>query len=107
MDLLKDLTMSLLNINFLMIYIIHKMLLLLKNHLNYLKSSTFEWFFKEYIRLLIFFKTFFFITYNNRKFKSRRRKNKDVKNLCRQEKETEAIKGRLLEDLKNLSEHEN
>ena len=104
MDLLKDLTMSLLNINFLMIYIIHKMLLLLKNHLNYL---TFEWFFKEYIRLFIFFKTFFFITYNNRKFKSRRRKHKDVKNLCRQEKETEAIKGRLLEDLKNLSEHEN
>ena len=62
MDLLKDLTMSLLNFNFLMIYIIHKMLLLLKNHLNYLKSSTFEWFFKEYIRLFIFFKTFFFVT---------------------------------------------
>ena len=42
MDLLKDLKMSLLNFNFLMIYIIHKMLLFLKNHLNYLKSSTFE-----------------------------------------------------------------
>ena len=81
MDLLKDLTMSLLNFNFLMIYIIHKMLLLLKNHLNYLKSSTFEWFFKDYIRLFIFFKTFFFVTYNNRKFKSRRRKQRCKKSM--------------------------
>ena len=31
---------------------------------------------------------------------------KDTKNLCRQEKETEEIKDRLLEDLKNLSEQE-
>ena len=44
MDLLKDLKMSLLNVSFVMIYIIHKMLVLLKNHLN---------FFKEYKRLLI------------------------------------------------------
>ena len=43
--------MSLLSFNFVMIYIIHKMLVLLKNHLNYLKDSIFECFFKEYIRL--------------------------------------------------------
>ena len=55
MDLLEDLKMPLVNFNFVMIYIIHKMLVLLKNHLNYLKSSIFECFFKEYNRLLIFF----------------------------------------------------
>ena len=71
MDLLEDLKTSLLNFNFVMIYIIHKMLALLKNHLNFLKDSIFECFFKEYHRLLIFLKTLiFFITYNNGKFKS-------------------------------------
>ena len=38
MDLLKDLKMSLLNFNLVMIYIIHKMLVLLKNHLNQIKE---------------------------------------------------------------------
>ena len=49
MDLLEDIKMSLLNFNFVMIYIIHKMLLLLKNHMNYLRNSTFEcnFFFKK------------------------------------------------------------
>ena len=47
MDLLKDL-----NFNFVMIYIIHKMSVLLENHLNYLKDSIFECFLKEYNRLL-------------------------------------------------------
>ena len=37
MDLLEDLKMLLLNFNFVMIYIINKMLVLLKNHLYYLK----------------------------------------------------------------------
>ena len=41
MDLLKDLKMLLLNFNFAMIYIIHKMLVLLKNHLNHLTDSIF------------------------------------------------------------------
>ena len=36
MDLLKDLKMSLLNFNFIMTYIIHKMLVLIKNNLNIL-----------------------------------------------------------------------
>ena len=53
MDLLEDLKISLLNFTFVMIYIIHKMLILLKNHLNYLKDSIFEYFFK-YDRLLFF-----------------------------------------------------
>ena len=50
MDLLKDLKMSLLNFNFVMIYIIHEMLVLIKNNLNYLKDNIFECFFKEYNR---------------------------------------------------------
>ena len=45
MDLLKD-------FNFDMIYIIHKMLVLIKNHLNYLKDKIFECFFKECSRIL-------------------------------------------------------
>ena len=48
-----------LNVNFGMIFIIHKMLVLLKTHLNYLKDSIFECFFKDYNRLL-FKKNFLF-----------------------------------------------
>ena len=44
MNLLEDLKMSFLNFNFAMIYVIHKMLVLLENHLNYIKVSTFECF---------------------------------------------------------------
>ena len=52
MDLLEELQMSHLNFNFFMIYIIHKMLALFKNYLNYLKDSIFECFLREYNRLL-------------------------------------------------------
>ena len=48
MNLLEDLKMSLLKFNFVMICIIYNILLLLKNHLNYLKDSIFKCFFKEY-----------------------------------------------------------
>ena len=67
MDLLKDL-----NFNFVMIYIIHKMSVLLENHLNYLKDSIFECFLKEYNRLLFLKKKkkIFFTKYNNEKSKS-------------------------------------
>ena len=36
MNLLEDLKMSLLNFNFVMIHTIYKILVLIKNHLNYL-----------------------------------------------------------------------
>ena len=52
--------MTLLNFSFVMIYIIHKMLLLLKNHPEFSKESVFECFFKEYTRPLLFLKTYFF-----------------------------------------------
>ena len=56
MDLLEDLKMQFLNFNFVMISIIHRILVLLKNNLNYLKESIFECFFKEYNKLLIILK---------------------------------------------------
>ena len=56
-----------LSFSFIMIYIIHKMLVLLKNHLNYLKDSILECFFKEYIRLFLLL---FFSLHDDRKFKS-------------------------------------
>ena len=60
MDLLEGLKMPLLNFNFVMIYVIHKMLVLLKKHLNYLKDSIFECFFKKNNRLSFFLKYIFF-----------------------------------------------
>ena len=52
MNFLEDLRMSLFNINFVMIYIIHKMLVLLKHHMNYLKDNIFKCFLN---RLSFFF----------------------------------------------------
>ena len=49
-----------------MIYVIHKMLVLLKNHLNHLKDNNFECFFKKYNFFFVFL-IFFFITYNDGK----------------------------------------
>ena len=48
MDILEDKKMSLLYFNFVMIYIVNKMLVLLKNHLNYLKNRIFECIFKDH-----------------------------------------------------------
>ena len=53
-----------------MIYIIRKMLLLPKNHVNYLKDNIFESFFKKYNKILFFKKTTFFIIYNDEKSKA-------------------------------------
>ena len=44
MDLLEELRISLLNFNFAMICIIHKVLVSFKNHLSYLNDSIFECF---------------------------------------------------------------
>ena len=60
MDLLEDLRMSLLNFNFVMIHIIYKILVLIKDHLNYLKYNIFEFLFKKYNRLLFFLRNNFF-----------------------------------------------
>ena len=60
MNLLEDLKILLLDFRFVMIYIIHKILVLLKNHLNYLKDNTFECFFEKYNRILFLYKNNFF-----------------------------------------------
>ena len=49
------------------------MLLLPKNHVNYLKDNIFESFFKKYNKILFFKKTTFFIIYNDEKFKAWRK----------------------------------
>ena len=46
-----DLRISLLSA---MIYIIHKILIFIKNYLNYLQDNIFELFSKNYNRLLVF-----------------------------------------------------
>ena len=71
MNLLEDLKILLLNFNCVMISITNKMFVSLKNHLNYLKDSIFECFFRENNRH--FFNNFF-TTYNDEKFKLWRRK---------------------------------
>ena len=57
---MEDSKILLLNFCFAMIYIIHKMLVLLKSYLNYLKQNIFKCFFKKYNRILFFEKKIFF-----------------------------------------------
>ena len=44
-----DLKILLFNFNFVMIHIIHKIVVLIENIMNYLKDNIFEFFFKKYI----------------------------------------------------------
>ena len=77
MDLLENLGMSLLNFNFVMIYVIHKILVLLKNHLNYFKSSIYECFSKTIIDFYLFYrKAISFTIYNVGKSNAWKRKHK-------------------------------
>ena len=71
MALLRDFQISLLNFSIAMIYIVHKMLVLLRNHLNYLRDNIFDYLFKSYGRFLLSKKKkFFFRTYNDGKPKA-------------------------------------
>ena len=54
MNLLEDFRKSLLNFSLIMIYTIHKILVLIKNLLNYLKDNIFKCFLKKYNRFLCF-----------------------------------------------------
>ena len=60
MNLWENSRMSLLNFDFVMIYIILKILVLLKNHLSYLKDDIFEFFLRSIIRFFPFFINKFF-----------------------------------------------
>ena len=77
-----DLRISLLYFDFVMIYIIHKILVLIKNHMNYLKDNIFEFFFKKYNSLLFFFKNFFskYIMMENPR-SEKEKIPKDIRNL--------------------------
>ena len=55
MDFLEDVRMSPINFNFVIIYITHKILAILKNHVYYLKDYIFECSFKKYNKLLFSF----------------------------------------------------
>ena len=54
MNLLEDLKMLLLNFNFVMIYIIHEMLVLLKSKLNCNKDGIFKCFLRSIINFYFF-----------------------------------------------------
>ena len=55
--------------NFVMVYLIYKILLLIKNNMNYLKDNLFEFFLRNVIKYLFFRKNIFFIIYNDGKSK--------------------------------------
>ena len=116
--------MSLLNLNFFIIYIIHKSLALFKNHLNYFKDSILECFLRSIIVDFSFLKREIF--FHNIYWWKVQKKNiikeirnllilikeinhtaiKGIRNLIRLQKEIKTIKDRILRDIKNLFEHE-
>ena len=123
MALLRDCQISLLNFSIAMIYIVHKMLVLVRNHLNYLKDNIFNYLFKSYHRFLLSEKKIVFSEHimmeNQRPEEENIIKDirhlfrlkkinftviKGIRNLFRLEKETKAIKDRILRDIKNLFE---
>ena len=55
-----DLRISFLNFDFVIIYIIHKILVLIKNHMNYSKDNISVFSFKKYNKPLFFQKIIFF-----------------------------------------------
>ena len=84
--------------------VIHKFLVLIKNHLNYFKDSIFECFYKEYsgVFLLIFSQHIMMESVSLEQEKI----IKDIRNLARLQKETKAIKDRILGDIMNFFKHE-
>ena len=55
-----DLSISFLNFDFAIIYIIHKILVYIKNHMNYGKDNISVFFFTKYNKPLLFQKKYFF-----------------------------------------------
>ena len=52
-----------LNFNFVMVYTVHKILVLLKDHLNYLKDNALECYFKKYNILLFYYYYYYYYYY--------------------------------------------
>ena len=111
--------MSLLDFKFVIIYIIHKMLVLLKSHLNCLEDSIVKCFF--FLKKNFFFSQHIIteslslekenIIKDIRKlFRLKKELNytgiKDIRTLFTLEEETKTIKDKILRCIKNLFEHE-
>ena len=109
--------MSLLNLNFFIIYIIHKTLALFKNHLNYFKDSISECFLRSIIVDFSFLKREIFFSQHIMMESSRSEEDyiikeirnllilikeinhtaiKGIRNLIRLQKEIKTIKDRIL-----------
>ena len=102
-----DLKIPLLNFNFAMIYIIHKILALLKSHLIILNIAFSNAFLKIIIDFYFFQKKIFFFPFYIMMENPRPEKEntiRDIGNRFRLKKETKAIKDRILRDVKNLFE---
>ena len=102
-----DLKIPLLNFNFAMIYIIHKILALLKSHLIILNIVFSNAFLKIIIDFYFFQKKIFFFPFYIMMENPRPEKEntiRDIGNRFRLKKETKAIKDRILRDVKNLFE---
>ena len=102
-----DLKIPLLNFNFVMIYIIHKILALLKSHLIILNIVFSNAFLKIIIDFYFFQKKIFFFPFYIMMENPRPEKEntiRDIGNRFRLKKETKAIKDRILRDVKNLFE---
>ena len=100
-----DLKIPLLNFNFVMIYIIYKILALLKSHLiilNIVFSNAFLKIYFYFFQKKIFFFPFYIMMENPRPEKENT--IRDIGNRFRLKKETKAIKDRILRDIKNLFE---
>ena len=78
------------------------MLVLIKNHLNYLKNYIFKFLFKEYNR--------FYFKNKRNLFRLKKKQNdtaiNNIRNLFRLKKEVKEIKDIVLRNIKNLFEYE-
>ena len=87
--------MSYLNFNFVMIYIINKILILPKNHLNFLKDNIFKCLFRKYNRLSLK-KIMFFIICNNGNFNLEEENiTNDISNLFRLKKSKITLQSKI------------
>ena len=90
-----------------MIHIIYKILVLIKNHLNYLKYNTVECFFKKHKRFLSFLKFFLFHDKIMENLSPEEEDiPKDIRNLFRLKMKIKIIKDAVLGNIKNLFEYE-
>ena len=90
--------MSLLNFSFIMVYITYKILVvLIKNHLNYLKDNIFEWFFNYFY--LFKKKNFFSWNIVMKSLEEEENIMKDIRILFRLKKEKNYT---AVKDIRNL-----